>query len=178
MYLSQHPVFGSCLVVHYLVSFLVLTKKRELLLYFSCLHGVLLLLVFCGSSSHCRLLVCCSVWLWYYSLTFFYTEIPPPLRPFFGHIHVRIIRATLVKGDSKTICTNLGQSKLHDITCFAECEQQTPYILYESVDADCIYFVMREDLYYLFRTIIKLMLLKRSVLLQNIKMTYLLLFSL
>ena len=76
---------------------------------------------------------------------FLYRNTPPPWRPYFGHIHVRINRATLVKGDSKTICTNLGQSKLHDKTCFAECEQQTPYILYESVDADCIYFVMRED---------------------------------
>ena len=57
-------VCGVCLGMHYFVSFLVLqivlTGKRELVT--GCFSDVLLLLVFCGSSSRCRGLVY-KVWL-------------------------------------------------------------------------------------------------------------------
>ena len=64
-------VFG----VHYFVSFLVLQSswigRKSWLLYFYCLTDVLLLQMFCGSSSWCRGLVC-GMWLWYFLIILTY----------------------------------------------------------------------------------------------------------
>ena len=68
-------VFGPCFVMHYSVSFLVFQSswcgRESWLLYLSRLPDVLWLLVFCGTSSRCRGLVCC-VWLWYFPIKFAY----------------------------------------------------------------------------------------------------------
>ena len=49
---------GLCFGMHYFVSFLVLHSSESWLLCFYCLFGVLLLLMFCNSSSRCIGLVC------------------------------------------------------------------------------------------------------------------------
>ena len=67
-------VFGPCFVMHYLsvISSLQSSWGRESwLLYFNCLPCVLWLLVFCGSSSWCRGLVC-SEWLCYFLIILIY----------------------------------------------------------------------------------------------------------
>ena len=58
---------GLCFGMYYFMFFLLLQSWREresCLLCFYCLSDVLLLLMFCGSSSRCRGLVC-SVGLWF-----------------------------------------------------------------------------------------------------------------
>ena len=67
-------VFGRCCVMHYLsvISSLQSSWGRESwLLYFNCLPDVLWLLVFCGSSSWCRGLIC-SEWLCYFLIILIY----------------------------------------------------------------------------------------------------------
>ena len=51
-------MFDPCFVMQYLVSFLFCNHFAEVEVYFYCLPGALLLLVFSGSSSLCRGLVC------------------------------------------------------------------------------------------------------------------------
>ena len=57
-----------CIVMHYAVFILILQSswrgKESWLLCYYCLTDVLILLIFRGSSSWCRGLVC-SMWLWY-----------------------------------------------------------------------------------------------------------------
>ena len=67
-----------CFVMHYFVSILVLQSswRESLLLCYYCLTDLLLLQMFCGSSSRCHGLVC-SMCLWYFLiiLTYFLCEI-------------------------------------------------------------------------------------------------------
>ena len=64
-----------CFVVYYFVSFLILqsasSRKRELVALLYCFTDVLLLLMFCYSSSRCLGLVC-GVRLWYFLIIITY----------------------------------------------------------------------------------------------------------
>ena len=69
--------FGVCLcfVVHYFVSFLVFQSSwRGRESWLICFCSLTVLLMFCDSSSRCWGMVC-GVWLWYFQIILFFTEV-------------------------------------------------------------------------------------------------------